>query len=389
MLTGLALMLTACGVDDGQPEAENAKNPESEPTDLKKAAAGKREMIVKLEQTAEPVAREKAVQEIKKSEEFKNGMMGEPTDETARKMSIQAIEMPAVEAALAKAYGSREEFMNAGIVYLEVWEEEYEKPGIWVGIKNPDERTGQLEEILQAKADAGEISADYIHIYKAEYTENDMREIENTAYQLLKTMQEEHYRPQSAVGGASLDIKTGKLTVSHNFLTEEQKTEVVAAFPELEVTFEQLGAMVPGEGEPDVLYPEPAVTEEPNTEGEYIFNVSEDKFLSGSTYYSFENADEKLKAGQRVEVGTTGSIAASYPGQGTAVVVEVMPTYQPEGADLTEEMAVRKALEDWEFGMDGIPMIRPEYDNQSDRWNIEFTYNWDGEKTETVTVDDK
>ncbi|WP_088009446.1 DUF3221 domain-containing protein [Indiicoccus explosivorum] len=397
IVPGLLLLLAACGTDeepmavDDEPAAEPAdSSDESVPsTDEGPEMVSGREIIASLEQTAEPVARNEAAEAFRESKDYKSGVFGEQTEELAQDLAVQTIELQAVNEALEEAYGSYDGFLKAGLIHLENSREGAEQPGVWIGIKNPDERTEQLAAILQTKVDAGEIMAKYIHIYDSVYSQQDLEDIAYAASKILRPMQEAHIRSQSATYNIDADAETETLQITHNFLTDEQKAEVAAAFPTWEVVFEQMEVMVPGPGEPDVIYPEPAIVTEPSNKGSYVLEVSENEFLSEGVYYGFKNAADKLKVGQRVDVGSTGIIATSYPGQGTAVLVEVYPTYQPEGADMTEAEAVRQALKDWKMAAAGLPAIQTAYDAAGDQWRIEFTYTWDEKKVEEIFIADQ
>ena len=407
---GLVLLLSACGTEGKPLIAEDPENGQTEQSSEENETADRvgqseeqaesaleREIIAKLKQTAEPVARNEAAKAVVESTEFKEGYLGEPTEELAKDMAVQAIEMNAVSNALEEMYGGHEGFRKAGIVFLENRRDGSEKPGVWIGIKNPDERLDELVATLQEQVDAGEILAEPIHIYKSDHTQADLRAVTDKAWTALKKMREAHHRPQSASAGVSTDTITGTLEISHNFLSEEQKKEVEAAFPEREVVFEQSGTMVPGPDEPDVVYPDPATVAEPSIEGVHIVEVSPDEFLtaasiddkdylSSSAYYKFTDAADKLEVGQRVKVGSTGSMQASYPGQGTAVRVEVFPAYQPENADLTEAEAVKLALEEARNKQRGLPGVTVEYSAEKDEWLISLVFE-DG--TEEVAVPDQ
>ncbi|SDI66590.1 YobA family protein [Alteribacillus bidgolensis] len=97
----------------------------------------------------------------------------------------------------------------------------------------------------------------------------------------------------------------------------------------------------------------------------------------------FSNAADNADIGHKVEVWYE-VVAESYPGQSKADHMEVLPSEKPEGAHLTEQEAVKQALD--EKNIQGILAIT-DIDYQPDRnqWRIEITTH---EKTHTITVAD-
>ncbi|OXS62786.1 hypothetical protein B1A99_02755 [Cohnella sp. CIP 111063] len=119
-------------------------------------------------------------------------------------------------------------------------------------------------------------------------------------------------------------------------------------------------------------------------------NTSDD---GGANHYYeatwFSNAGTEHGIGERVRVWPDGPIAESYPGQGKAGRVEAFAAQQPDGANLTEAEAIRKALEAPDAGGMFPPAVKEaEYKANTGHWRIELAYNGEA-RTVVVTVPDK
>lgn len=408
ILPAMLILLAACGTEEEpgakEPMSDQDESVTSGSEDVKMVSG--REILVTLEQTAEPVKRNEEAAAVKESQNFKEGYSGEPTEELAEDMAIQQIEARAVEKAVETVYGGHAELEKVGVTFLGNQTSGATQPGIWVGIKNPDERVEELVAILQQQVDAGEILAEPIYIYKSAHTRAELNDLMYQAGKKVKPMAEAHPNPDAVSYSISADTITGALEIGHNFLTADQIEELKNAFPEQEVIIDQEGMMVPLPGEPTVTYPDPAVAAEPSEEGNYIISLEEDRFLAvevqpknfsenggqeefySAIYYDFTDAGELLEVGQRVKIATAGPILESYPGQGRAVLVEVLPTYQPESADLTEAEVVKRALEGIDQKEFGVPAIRSvSYSAEEDMWTLAFK-SWEQE-TEKVIKDNR
>lgn len=354
---GIALLLTVagCGTSDKEQitlvQGSEVRKKETE-----------REIIAELEQTVtETPERDKVLAEIEEQPEFKDGIYGKPTDGLAENLSVQQVEGPIAIEALEEVYGGQNGFHKEGIILFGTDED----PGFWIGIKNPDERLDELLKILQGKVDSGELLAKYIHIFKSDFTEEEQWALTDQVHREVRKIGEEFHNTGAASIGVSVDTLTGNIEISHNFMTDEQKEQLKEIFVDHNIVFSVQGRMAPKEGEPDVLYPEKKFTNVPHSEGQFILSVEEDRFFTGSMYYDFTDAKKKLKAGQRVIVTDTGSIAMSMPGQGTAVLIEVLADYRPDGADLTESQVAAIAAEKPIGFIEKI-----EFDQDADQWII-------------------
>jgi hypothetical protein len=404
IVPGMLLLLAACGTEE--PPAANEPVEEPAASGGKDGKTGKgREILVVLEQTADPVKRNEAAAAVKESRDFKEGVMGEPTEELAEDMAVQGIEARAVYNAVEAVYGGDAEFEKIGEIFFGNQSSGDSRSGIWVGIKDPDEHVAEFAGILQKQVDAGEILAEPIHIYRIAHTRTDLNDLMYQAAKKVKPMAEAHLNPDSVSYSISADTITGAIEIGHNFLTESQIKELKKAFPDRDVLIEQEGQMVPLEGEPTVKYPDPLVTSVPSEEGYYIVNLEEEGFLAveaepkdfggsggqeefySAIHFAFKDAKKLLDIGQRVEVEAAGSIQESYPGQGRAIFVEVLPAFQPKGADLTEAEVVKQALEGLDSKQFNFPAIRSvTYNGEQDRWTVEIVAeDQDTEKT----VEDK
>lgn len=408
MLSGILLLMSACGIEEPL-AGEESKNPSA--SEQKPSSEDKEEDVmlvsgrglhIKLEQTAEPVKRNEEAAAVKESTEFKDGLFGEPTEELAEDMAVQQIEGQAVSKAIDLVYGGDAEFDKVGILFYENQASGAEQSGIWLGIKELDERVDELVAVLQKRVDAGEILAEPIYIYKVDYTQADLNNLMYQASKKLKPMVEAHTNPDSVFYSISTDTLTGAIEIGHNFLTRKQIDELKNAFPDQKVIIEQEGVMVPVPGDPTVKYPEPAIISEPSNEGYYIISLEDERFLAvaaasndfsgnggedefySAIYFDFTDAGKLLEVGRRVQIEAAGGIQESYPGQGRAVFVEVLPTYQPGTADLTEAEVVRRALEGLDQQKFGVPAIRSiAYSAEDDTWKVVFK-SWDHETEKTI-----
>lgn len=80
-----------------------------------------------------------------------------------------------------------------------------------------------------------------------------------------------------------------------------------------------------------------------------------------------------MKVGQRVTVEASGGIKESYPAQGTAKFVEVMPDYKPAGARLSESQVVAQAIEEFHKHSEaGFLVIKTlSFDEKKKMWVVE------------------
>ena len=392
-IIGLAVILSACGTAEEpsgneEPTQQNQTSGDAEEPDTTTVSG--REIIASLEQTTDDTSiRDEKAAAVKEDETFTGGYMGEPTDELAEDLAVQQIEGLAAIEALEQVYGGHKGINKAGVVFYENQTSGADQSGFWFGVKEPDERLEEWLAILQEQVDAGEILAEPIYVYHSEHSQQDLQALTSEANKVLKPMKEAHHSPDSVSYGISGDTVTGALEISHNFLTEEQQKNIVEAFPEREVIIEQEGRMVPGPGEPDVAYPTPATVTERSQEGYYLISINDDSMLAvaaesqdfsstagvnkhfSAIDFSFPDAAEKLEVGQRVIIEASGAIAESYPGQGRAIFVEVLPAYKPESADLSETQVVQRALERASQQSNWVTAISSlEFNEEADQWIV-------------------
>lgn len=298
---------------------------------------GGREIIAELKQTVEETPKRDERATIETPPEFE-----EPTKETVEDLNVNAIEGPAAIEAVEKVYGEGG-IHQEGVIFFELQTKGAEQSGVWIGVKEPDERVQQLLDLLQPKVDAGEILAEPIYIFRSSHTEKELYDLQEEVAQALKGMELER-----GSFGLYVDTITGHIEITHDFLKPKQQEELRKLFADHTINFEQDGRMVPEPGDPTIIAPEQTYTDTPVTEGGFILSAGEGRiFVAGGTedvvFYKFPEAD-KLKVGQRVNVERSGPIMESYPGQGTAKFVEVLPDYKPVNAKLSESEAVAKAL---------------------------------------------
>lgn len=376
-----------------------------EPKKQEQTSDQEKNVFVELEQTTdETTIRDAAYEKALHDETLTGGYLGKVTPELKEDYGVQSIEFYAVTNAIQSIYGN---FYDYGILYLKNQESGAKESGVWIGIKNPDDKAEELVRRLQKQVDEGKILAKYIHLFESEYSERDNQDLMYEVSKAIKPMKDAMPEPERVALSMSVDTITRTIEIGHDFLTEEQIEKLKEKFSDYEMDFMQEGRMLPLPGEPDVEYPKEPVSHKQTKEGSWVMEVSKDSMLivgskaydfSGTgeqehysaTYYSFPKANEKLKVGQRVMVEASGPIAESYPGQGRAKFVTVLPAYQPKGADLTEEEVVRKAIEQQKENsyVEGVREIT--YNKEMDEWALTFVSSMGPEPVVTdITITDQ
>lgn len=353
-----------------------------------------RNIIAQLKQTAkETPSRDAIVEQIKKNREYQEGMFGEPTDELADALAIQQVEAQIAIPLLHEIYGGHEAFSKEGVIFLEKKARGAEQSGFWIGIKNPDDRLKKFVDEMQKKVDAGEAKAEYIYIFHTPFSQSDNNQLAEKVKEAVEKYKNNHELSNRVSFGISVDTITGNINITHNFLSEDQKKSLQNEFSGRKIVFEQDGErLAPGNGESDTIYPDKKFTNQLSKTGSYIMEIDEkgilvvdakpqdfsenggDPEFYSAIRFSFPDASEKLKVGQRVKVQPSGAILESYPGQATALYVEVLPEYKPEAADLSESEVIRKAIQkiknNEQFGLLIIKNLT--YDQETDKWTVSF-----------------
>ena len=388
------LILSSCGTEVST-KIEDSKNGAVKDEDKKwptLVVVLGRNIIVELKQTTdESTIRNVAFEKVKQSEELNQRLLGKNTPKLLEDLSVQWIEAPAVMEALYEVYGGHSGFSAEGILFHENQRSGEDNSGFWIGIKEPDERLTKFTSILQKKVDEGEILAKYIYIFKSPHTEKENFALTDKVAAAVKAIAKNHPTPNRLSYGVSVNTKTEVVKISHDFLSEDQKENLKEQFANKEFIFTQDGRMVTAPGEPDITYPPKPTLSEPSKDGAYVLSVTEKGFLmvdamskdanldGVSDYYSaidydYPNADVKLDVGQRVIVESIGGIMESYPGQGRAKFIEVLPAFKPKNADLAEDEIIRKALQ--KSGVKPgqvIPIKNISYNETTDHWTVEFS----------------
>ncbi|OKL36668.1 DUF3221 domain-containing protein [Domibacillus mangrovi] len=387
LFTLMLLFSAGCG-------ASNVSVPKRDEAETIQESKQEQNIIVELKQTTDDTnLRDTAYEKALENDMLTGGYLGENTLALQEDIGVQSIEAEAVFLAVNMVYGN---LYDKGIMYLKNQTGGANESGIWIGIKEPDENTDELVRLLQKQVDEGKILAKYIHIFKTEYSEKDNRNLMYNVSKALKPMKEADRVSLSI----NVDTITRTIEIGHDFLTDKQIKDIKKQFAKYDIVIKQDGRMLPLPGEPDVEYPKKAVIREPSKAGAYVMSVSGEGMLIvsakpadfsktgghgeyyGATNYTFPNANKKLKVGQRVLVEASGPIMESYPGQGRAKFVTVLPTYQPNGADLTEAEAVRQAIEKkQDDGGFTATISDVMFNEQNDQWTVTFT--------ETFTFEDK
>ena len=356
LLISTSLLVASCGTADLQGE-KDADQQVVEDQTVKKVSG--REIIVELKQTAKetPIRDQIAADQIE-SDEYKNGLYGEPSKENEEDMAVQAAEAFVAIEAVEQVYGGHEGFSKAGVLFIENQMSGAEQSGVWIGLKEIDERLDELLSILQRKVDAGEILAEPIYIYKSTHSDEDLRQVQYEVGKELQNINDD----KRGIYSVSVDIISGEIEVTHDFMTAGQQSDLQKKFPERNMNFKQDGRIIATPGEPTITYPKHEFTTEQSNTGAYVTDVYEDGMLvvSGApadfsstggdaefydaTSFNYPDAGKLLKIGQRVKVDIQGPVALSYPAQGRAKYVEVLPEYKPETAKLSESQVVAQAI---------------------------------------------
>ncbi|WP_061810416.1 DUF3221 domain-containing protein [Rossellomorea vietnamensis] len=367
-----------------------------------------RNIIAKLEQTAQETPKwNQTVQKVKEGQDYKKGQFGKPTDELANELALQSVVGNTVMPLLEEIYGGYRGLDEAGVVFSESKSRGAEQSGFWIGIKKPDDRLKKFLTEMQKKVDAGELKAKDLFIFYTPHTTAENNLLMNKVNEKVRAIVKKHETPDRLAGEVSVDTVTGNIEIGHNFLTEDQKDGLVDAFPNRKVVFHQQGRLVPKKGEKDITYPKDKYSKETSKEGEYVMNLGEngmllvsaqsvdfsetggEKEFYSATRYKFPEASQKLQVGQRVKVEASGPIMESYPGQGTALYVDVLPEYKPEHADLSESKVIQSGIK--KAGNDQnhyILSIRDlSYNEKEDEWTIIFLK--DKEVIEIVIPDEE
>lgn len=102
----------------------------------------------------------------------------------------------------------------------------------------------------------------------------------------------------------------------------------------------------------------------------------------------FSNAPNAVEVGDKVKVWYD-IVAESYPGQSEAKHIEVISSQKPNGANLTESEALKKALASEKIKAKDLTVLKSiVYDKQADRWNVELKEIW-SDKIDIIQIEDK
>ena len=108
------------------------------------------------------------------------------------------------------------------------------------------------------------------------------------------------------------------------------------------------------------------------------------KEFYNATWLSNVQAD--IAIGELVKVWFEGGVAESYPSQTKLGKFEIIKTERPEGADLSTDQVIRKAL----MELEQLVAIRSlQYDREKDRWDIEFKTIFEEEDLTIHVKDEK
>ncbi|WP_025783337.1 DUF3221 domain-containing protein [Sporosarcina sp. D27] len=362
----IALLLGGCGTA-GTDRATDISSVKQDDGGTIKTVSG-RDIIAELKQSVEESPqRDLIAQEQLTSTDYTDGYFGKPSKELEEDVAVQAIEGPVAINAVEEVYGADGGFDKEGLLFFENQHDGAAQSGIWIGLKDPDTRLQQVLDILQQKVDAGEILAEPIYIFRSPHTQHELYVKQDKVAKAVDELFDD--RGSYSV---SVDTISGAISIGHDFLKTEQQQVLEKQFPDYALNFKQEGSMVAEPGQSSIIKPKKIETETPVEEGGFVLETSNGSFLvaggtEGAVSYSFPEADQ-LTVGQRVKVEATGAIAESYPGQGTAKFVEILPDYRPAGAMISESQVVEKAIQ--ENANDFIVIDKVSFDTARSVWTL-------------------
>ncbi|MGN7409435.1 DUF3221 domain-containing protein [Sporosarcina sp. SAFN-010] len=362
----IALLLGGCGTE-GTDRATDTSSVKQDSWRAIKTVGG-RDIIAELKQSVEESPKRDLVAlEQLTSTDYTEGYFGNPSKELEEDMAVQAIEGPAAIDAVEEVYGADGGLDKEGVLFFENQQEGAAQSGIWIGLKDPDKRLQQVLDILQQKIDAGEILAEPIYIFRSPHTQHELYVQQDKVVKAV----DELFDGRGSYS-VSVDTISGAIAIGHDFLKTEQQQKLEKQFPDYALNFKQEGNMVAEPGQSSVIKPKKFGTESPVEEGGFVLETSNGSFLvaggtEGAVSYSFPEADQ-LTVGQRVKVEATGALAESYPAQGTAKFVEILPDYRPAGAMLSESQVVEKAIQ--ENANDFIVIEKVSYEPTRSVWTL-------------------
>lgn len=368
MLLSCIFLITACGTVGNDLPAKSTTSTE----EVKDPVIEERKIIAELKKTTDDLSkRDVKVTELVESEDYKSGVLGEPSQALTEDMAVQSIEFSAVIEALEKVYGNLNNFDQSGVIFLENQMQDAVKSGVWIGVKERDDQVEAFIRELQLQVDQGEILAEAVHIYHSPHSQIELNTRQDEVAKVLQPL-----TPEYGSSSVSMNIVTGDIEIGHDFLGEEKQAELRKQFSTHSIQFEQLGRMAVKPGASIIEYANELYTTKSPESGDYILKENQEQFLAGNIYFDYPGDIERLKVGQRVEVEAAGGIALSDPGQGTAKYVKVLPDYKPESAKFSASEVVQKAVKQAFQKSDRIPHFESIiYDDKTKTWVLSILQN--------------
>lgn len=324
------------------------------------------------------------------SEDIRNEKV-EPQDDVDG-MSPEVLQMQSQEGTiimqvLDEVFGSYEEVEKHTVVYFQNEETDTHQVGLYIGMKENDESFKKLFDALQKKVDEGEILAKYIHFRPVAYTQQELNVATDETY---TTLQSSNIGREGGNFGVSISPITNVVRIDHNMFADEDQQKVRELLKTWEVEFHQSGAMIPGPGEPLIIYPEEEFTSEPQSNGEIIMSLGDGQVNTQNVYYKFNEADQ-LSVGMRVDIEPSGPVLLSFPGQGSAAFVTVYPNYKPEGATLSEFEVNALAIDQLsEEQRNAHPLLESVlYDATANKWTVTFSLYMEDAEPFDILIEDK
>ena len=225
----------------------------------------------------------------------------------------------------------------------------------------PEEQKDLKQAVIQAVEETKEyFNKGAVYVEEVEYS---YEELVDAQTRLVTNLQEKRSSLEGKVGAIGTCIESNMLTMEIRMeLTDEQYQFINDAT--------------------DVKM---VMSHRPYTKATgYVTKVREDSFFFDMTYYEHEGHD--VEVGDSVTV-SHGNVKLSWPGGADAVEVEIHEPEQPDGADLTDKIAVQQGLNQLGDVKGHLTIEDVSYEEDSDQWIIQVMHHRDMDNREEKRVE--
>lgn len=226
-----------------------------------------------------------------------------------------------------------------------------------------------VEEVLQLQKLLTREMGEVAEFVQSKYSEAELDAIQAEVVHALTQMKLE--------GGwsAGTDIKRQKIEISA-YLTQEQHDQLIEEFGSDVVDIQISGIITDMIGYVVQVIDGKTLVVSPDVEN-YGANGGESYFYD-AVWYS--DAPSTIQIGQKVEVKVIeGPVTLPYPGNNVAEEVIVLPGLMPEEATMSEDEAIRQALDSHAYResvepLGWLPVVKAtEYDPEGQLWTVHLT----------------